>query len=521
MRASTSAPLSGETSFEETRKAKHRWKPVFFLAGAVMYLYASLFAFPNIPYLLEGDQTFFWVYGLRMLNGEQVYKDFFQFTPPGADIFFATLFKLLGPYVWVMNLAVLLLGVALFTMCFHLTKRLMGRDAALLASLLYVVFIYGDRLDATHHWFSLLAAMGAVDLLMPERTAFRIALAGALLGVASFFTQTVGVAGAFALLFAFAWEHFSAEKPWPAILKNQALLVTAFAAVWGALSAHFIASVGWKNFWYLQFTYPQHYVVYRRQFLFPDLHGLLTWRSLHFLVPHLSVYFLLLVIYPFVLWNCWRSRREARSPDDMQIVLLSMMGLFLLLGIITRVNWIRLYVVAMPGFIVLIWILTRTENLRRHATTAMWIVIACVAGMQALLRHHHAHRVADLPAGRVAVAAQDYEEFVWLSQHTSPGDYIFQTSWLNFYPPLELRSPVYIDGLWPIELTLPEHVNLTIRQLEQRPVKYILWPTRWSTHMADPSRPWTNHLGPFREYLTSRYVRVQVFANQDEVWERR
>jgi hypothetical protein len=486
----------------------------------VLYLYASLFAFPNIPYLLEGDQNFFWMYGLRMLHGERVYLDFFQFTPPGTDIFFATLFKLFGPYVWVMNLAVLLLGIALFWMCFHLAKRLMDRDLALLAALLYVVFIYGDRLDATHHWFSLLAVMGAVSLLMPERTAPRVAVAGVLLGIASFFTQTDGLAGAIVLLLAFAGEHYSHEKPWSTILRYQALLLIAFALVWGALNFHFITNVGWKSFWYLQVTYPQRYVVYKRQFLFPDLHGLLTWRSLHFLVPHLSVYCLLLAIYPFVLWNCWRNRREARSPDNMQLVLLSMMGLFLLLDIITRVNWIRLYGVAMPGFILFIWILTRTEKLRRYAITTMWIVIACVAGMQALVRFHHAHRVADLPAGRVAVPAKDCEEFVWLAQHTSPGDYFFQTSWLNFYPPLELRSPVFVDGLWPIELTRPEQVALTIQQLEQRPVKYILWPTRWSSHMADPSRPWTNHLGPFREYLTSHYALVRVFANQDEIWER-
>jgi hypothetical protein len=63
--------------------------------GTAGYLYALLFQFPRIPILLSGDQVYFWMNGQRMLYGERVYGDFF--TPPGTDVFYFGLFKLMGP----------------------------------------------------------------------------------------------------------------------------------------------------------------------------------------------------------------------------------------------------------------------------------------------------------------------------------------------------------------------------------------------------------------------------------------
>jgi hypothetical protein len=497
-----------------------RWILLWLLIGVPFYLYANLFAFPFVPFLLEGDQTFFWVYALRMLHGERVYRDFFQFTPPGLDLFYAALFSIFGPSIWVMNLAVLLLGVALCWLCFLLARQLMERDLALIVSLLFVVLIFGARLDATHHWFSLLAAMAAVKVVMPARTSTRIAAAGALLGIASFFTQTVGVAGVLALLLTLAWEHSFDMKPWRTILRHQLLLLMAFILIWFALSAHFIANVGWKQFWYLQATYPRKYVVYGNQFLLPDLSGLLTLKALPDLVQRLSVYLLLIAIYPLVLWDCWHKRRKQPLQNTMQPLLLALMGLALLLAIITRSNWNRIYAVAMPALILLLWVISRSTTLRRHGPTVLWLLIICLAVRQTWSRQHRQHRIAVLPAGHAILSEPNYEEFSWLAQHTQPGDSFFQSSWLNFYPPLELRSPTYIDGLWPSEVTPPEYVALSVRQLEQKQVKYILWTHRWTDPPKNIPHPEQDHLGPFRAYLTSHYTRVHVFSTQDEVWQR-
>jgi hypothetical protein len=105
-------------------------------------------------------------------------------------------------------------------------------------------------------------------------------------------------------------------------------------------------------------------------------------------------------------------------------------------------------------------------------------------------------------------------------QHTKPGDYLFQAGWLNVYPPLELRSPVFVDVLYANEVTRPEYVDLTIRQLEARQVRYILLSPGMEAP-EDPRRPWEDHLGPFRAYVKDRYIFVRRFKDGDEVWERR
>jgi hypothetical protein len=129
-------------------------------AGYSGHLYLNLFQLPNLPIWLSGDQTFFWMNGQRMLHGERPYLDFFQFTPPGADIFYFALFKAFGPRIWPLKFAVLVL----------------------LSTLLFLTLFYTRLLNATHHYSSVLAFMGATAILIREPSPRRLAIAGALLG---------------------------------------------------------------------------------------------------------------------------------------------------------------------------------------------------------------------------------------------------------------------------------------------------------------------------------------------------
>src|SRR6266568_1050505 len=117
------------------------WFVVALLFGTAAYLYVNLFVLPNIPYLLGGDQTYFWTDAQRMLFGERPYQDFFQFTPPGTDLFYFVLFKLFGPRIWVTNMVALGLGVALCWACFSISSQIMARGTALLGTLLFLTLV--------------------------------------------------------------------------------------------------------------------------------------------------------------------------------------------------------------------------------------------------------------------------------------------------------------------------------------------------------------------------------------------
>jgi hypothetical protein len=383
-----------------------------------------------------------------------------------------------------------------------------------------MVLIFGERLDGTHHWFSLTLSLCAIRVLMPCRTPFRVISAGALTGVAAFFTQTGGAAAAIALLFALLWEHFAYGKSWSVTLKRIMLLVAAFGLVWLALSVPFIVGAGWQRFFFLQIIYPQRYVVEGHGFIFPSIRNLPHLRLMPRLLRQLFVYSLL-AIYPPVLWHCWRRRRDPGSTSDMQIVPLAMLGLLLMFEIITRMNWTRIYCVAPPALILLSWAIVRFTgaSFRRFANLAAGCAIVCLAVIQTHGRQHREYKIADLPAGKVALEAREFEEYTWIKQHVKPGDYFFQGSWVSVYLPLALRDPVYAEDLLPTERTRPEMVTLTVRQIEQRQVKFIMWSPQWadSNHAETPS---SDHLEPLRIYLRSHYARVHVFSNQDEIWER-
>jgi hypothetical protein len=149
-----------------TRQRTNPRSLLFLLFGAAAYLYVNLFFSPRVPFLLNGDQIYFWTYAQSMLDNARAYQDFFQYTPPGTNFVYFSLFRLFGPNVWVTNAVVLVLGIALTWLCFSLSMEVMQQRSALLASAVFLVFLYGKMLNATHHWFSVLLIMAAVKVLM-------------------------------------------------------------------------------------------------------------------------------------------------------------------------------------------------------------------------------------------------------------------------------------------------------------------------------------------------------------------
>jgi len=502
------------TTTQDPRTNKRAtWIRCSFLFLAALYLYINLFTISHIPIFLSGDQTFFWVYAQRLLQGEQIYRNFFQFTPPGTDLVYAAIFHLLGTQIWVTNLIVLLLGVLLCNLCFDLAIRLVKPSSALLTSGIFLILIYGSVIDATHHWFSVLASLCAVRVIMPARTPRRIVFAGILLGIASFFTQTDGAAAGVAVALSLACEQAWTKKPWRFRLRQEAILFAAAAATWSILSLYWIARIGWQRLWYFQITYPARYVNAGQI----TIHGATS--NLSDLTQQFFVYAVIFLIYPWSLWICWQRRREKSNQETIQILLLALTGVFLLLAVITRVNWHRLYIVSMPAFILLSWRLDRLGKLKSYVTTALWILILILAARRTISRQRHADITVDLPAGRTALSSLNAERYIWLRQHTTPGDFLLQAQNLDLYTTLQVRNPISADGLWPYQSTRPEYVELALQQVEQHHVKYIIW-SPWLAQAKDHKES-QNPLNPFRTYLLANYTRVHVFSNTEEVWQRR
>jgi len=482
------------------------------------YLYANLFVLPNTPILRGGDQTYFWTDGQRMLFGERPYLDFFQFTPPGTDIFFFGLFKWFGPRIWVTNMAILVLGVALCGMCFTIARHMMSVWSALLATFLFLTLIYARLLNATHHWFSMLLILCAIRVAMVSMHSARIAISGLLLGAAALFTHTHALTALLAYALYIAWQRTRTQEPLPQLLRPLAILVVSFAVSWVICNAYFLFTVGIKLLWYCEVTFVTRYMVHSPEGAFLGLPEMPTWRRLPIVSQYLVVYALLVITYPWSLWRCWRRRHDRTFSDWDRVALLSLVGSALCLEVAFSLNWLRVFAVSMPAVILFIDFLEESTRLGNYATRLIWTGVVCLGILTVWSNRHRQWVVADLPAGSTVLSPVAYEKWTWVSQHTRPGDFFFQPQWPSVYLPLALRSPVFVEGLGEDDQTRPEFVDRTIHQLEAKQVGFVLWSPPIEVRGPDNVH---DHLGPFRAYLHERYARVWIFSDREEIWKRK
>jgi hypothetical protein len=107
-----------------------------------------------------------------------------------------------------------------------------------------------------------------------------------------------------------------------------------------------------------------------------------------------------------------------------------------------------------------------------------------------------------------------------LMKYTKPGQSMFQAAFPGIYLPLQLRNPVFLDAVEMNQQTRPEHVERTIQELEVKEVQFVLWSPRLDdTNLFD--RGTEKVISPLRNYVRERYVRVQIFPDRDELWERK
>src|SRR5579859_159151 len=513
---------SSQKQMLHPRASAGGWFVFLMLLGISGYLYLNLFLVTNVPILLSGDQVYFWMNGQRMLYGEHPYVDFFQFTPPGADVFYLFLFKLFGPRIWPINFAVLVLGVALCWVCFLIAQEILERHLALLSTLLFVTLIYTKLLNATHHYFSVLAIMGATAILIRGDSSRKLFIAGALLGIASFFTQTHGFVALAVVTFWLGWERYRTNDSWRSFGKKETILLSGFFLLLLILSAPFIARVGLRQLWYFQVTYVRKVMVHAPETHLLGMPEYANWRALPLLFVlgeygrHFLVYALLPLTYLLVLVRCHRNGLSGNA-NFRKIAIVALVGSCLLGELIFSLNWLRLYAVSMAGIILFVWIISTSARFRRYALGSVWALVVLLGLSQPWFTQHSEYRIINLPAGKSAVAGNKFEKLEWGLTHTHVGDFFFEAPWPGMYIPLGVRNPVFLDTA--STMLNPPWVEQAVQQLETKHVRYVMWAARLD-YPVDANRPRSANIVPLRTYLHTRYRLAKAFQDGDEVWER-
>jgi hypothetical protein len=491
----------------------------YFIPCAAASIYLEVFFLPHSPVLSRGDQTIYLLNAARMVHGQIIYRDFFQFTPPGTELVYSTLFRLFGVHAWIPEAMLVVLGTALAALAVSISAKLMKGPAVLLAGILFLAIPFRASLDGTHHWYSSLAVIAALRVVIDRRDPPRLAFAGVLCGLATCFTQLPGLATVLGIGCFLVWERHRGKID--SLAKSEAWLVGPFLGTIVAGCAYFAWKAGLPRFLFSTVVfgikfYPALWFNTWRVYMaeLPVLH---SWRDL----PDWTGFLFIVAILPtvYALFFVRYRRIPAATPAEPwdRLMLINLVGLFLLAGVAPAPSYFRLCSVCLPALITLLWLLNQRGVLERVLLTLLWTAGLALAIVMPLRRQCQWRAFLNLPTGKTAfVDAGTYNEFRWISERSRPGDFFFGNLQICFA--LGLRNPTEIDFLTTTDYTRPEQVADVISGLEENRVRYIVV---WDFALDDPGYHQAgDHLGPLISYLGSHYRTVKSLPSGDLVWER-
>ena len=199
----------------------HRAPLAWFLLGALLFVYLQVFILPFVPISFWADQSTYLLNAQRMVDGEVMYRDFFQFTPPGTESVYFALFTLFGPRAWIPDGMLILLGVSLVGLITMISEKLISGTSCFLPGLLFLVVPFPSVLDGTHHWYSTLAVMAALAVVIENRSVLRLAAAGTLCGLATCFTQSRGLVAVVGFAVFLLWERPRKGDSWRSLCRSE------------------------------------------------------------------------------------------------------------------------------------------------------------------------------------------------------------------------------------------------------------------------------------------------------------
>jgi hypothetical protein len=494
---------------------------LFVVALSCAFVYLQVFALPCTPHLASGDQAIYLHNATRLLHGELIYRDYDHFTFPGTDVFYAALFKCFGVRAWIPQAVLILLGGSLVWLIIFVSQKLMSGVSAYLPALLFITLPFSSYLDATHHWFSLVAIMAALAILLEERTPKRLTLAGALVGIATLFTQSMAVLIVGFWLF-LLWERVRTNEAWFELLRKEAALGAGFLITVAAGLAYFVRTVGAEKIF--QFTvifvaryYPADWFNNWRVYLTgrPQLHAWTTWfDGPAFLLIHLIIPFVYCLFFVYAL-----KLRKQPSTDFLRLVLVNVTGVFLFLTVASAPAYSRLYAVSPPALVILMWFLKSMPNLSRLWLRLAWLIVFTMLLARPIMMQIRWKAYLDLPTGRTAFYDPLlYEKCKWMSERTHPFDYFFGDHLVAFA--LQLRNAGRVPFLRPTDYTRPEEVTDAIQGIENHHVRFVSWYIGLDYEKDAARHPEGDHLAPIRVYLREHYHLAQTFSNGDQIWER-
>ena len=508
---------------------------VVLLLLVILFLYFLLFKFPFYPFFMEADQLIFLYNADRMMHGEQMYLDFFQFTFPGGQVLYCLLFFIFGIKFWVLGFATIFMGAISFWVCLRVSKHLIDGSFAYLPAVL--VAFFGLRwfgLDGSHRTFSPLLVLFAVWILLKGRGYFHLAVAGLFCALASYFTQQRGLIAVTAVILFLIVDNYALGWKWKRFLTESLAVCSGFAITLIISCGYFIATAGFETFVWSTLIYPSTYYHFNEQnnpgvFLI-NLGKAFSGTGIgHTLAILPSLFYASIVPLSIVVFLSvfWRNRLKHDWDFWRGPMLVAIVGGSLVLGT-TAPSYLRFFHISALPLILLCWMFhyyAVFEKRQKFLVTVVTAGLLVIAVLQAYrIQTHWDYIDIDSPRGKLyAVKDGQIGRYLWLKDHTVPGDYVFEVYEPFVYFPLGLRNPSRFTQIFPTDYTRPEFVTGAVHDLTKNPPKYILWDN--SYNMPDEQRIPGDHTGPLADFVQLQYAPIgevyEIDGHPIQIWEKK
>jgi hypothetical protein len=497
-----------------------------FLLCCFIVLYLHLFVLPGTPIFYEMDHVALMNDAKRMLEGEVIYRDFFDFPFPGSHTLYFLFFKIFGPKYWVSGVLIVAHGLAAAALGLAIGRRLGLGGAAYLAPAIYISF--GFRwfgIDGEHRMFSPLFAYAAVLVLMKGSTYPRAALAGLMCAFCSFFTQQRGILVVAAIGLCFFVEVGVRRREWLRSLISSATILGSFVGVL-CLLLPFIIAAGWEVFYestiLFLFSYVGDPASNSLQTYFTTLTKVTTLGKTVTVVA--GFYYLLVpAVYFIALAVLWFKRKSGLAQQTGPVLLIAFTGLLLAAGT-PGPNAVRIFQVSLPALILFAWLLTEIVELRlRWVRFALALLFAAAFLLGIRVQTAWDINTLETPSGNLAFTSPEmHYRYSYIAELSRPGDLLFQTwnAHMNF--PLGLPNPSRISILLNTGYTPSKQLDEAIEDLRVSKARFIIWDGSWSRELYYAREG--ERLKPFERFLKKHYQLREKFAPFDgheiELWER-
>jgi hypothetical protein len=169
------------------------WWPLWLVYALGALAIAPLWQF----YPMENDEGMILASAMKVVDGQVMYRDFFEFWTPGTVYLMGWIMKLFGPDLHVIRI-VYVISTALLICAYFLVARRSGLSPKMQAIVVGLyAFIGAGYLSINHHWYGALGMLSTVWLLQAYTREYKYSYAawsGLVAGLTAMFMQYEGVA---------------------------------------------------------------------------------------------------------------------------------------------------------------------------------------------------------------------------------------------------------------------------------------------------------------------------------------